>query len=100
MRLFISKHARHRFIQRYANLFHKSYFYHDSLTNSLIEQLFKSSVYVNWHKGSNFYRNKVESKYGPTEVYKTIEGGIFFIVRPIDGGLLLRTVVPDFDPRK
>ena len=99
MKLVISKHARQRFVTRFGNRFHKSYFYDVSLTESLIQQLYAKSVETVWDMGSPFYRNKIESAYGPTVVRMTVDRSLYFILTPLPHAYILRTVVPQFSPR-
>ena len=99
--VYVSKHARVRFVTRFKLKFHPSYFINDSMTDSLIETLIKNSrVDASWRL-SPFYRNKVESKHGPTKVFVSDAKGITFICAPLNNGdIIVRTVVKSFDPTK
>lgn len=99
--IYVSKHARIRFASRFKMKFHHSYFINESMTDSLIESLIKNSrVDESWER-SPFYRNKVESKYGPTKVFVSDAKGITFICAPLSNGdIVVRTVVKSFDPTK
>ena len=100
MQYVISRHARQRFVNRFRIYFHHSYFMSDQFTESLMESLLNSAERVDWWRQVPFYRNKVESKYGPTTVLRNSNKGITFICTPLNEGVtIVRTVVKDFDPR-
>ena len=100
-KLCISRHARTRFASRFKLKFHRSYFINESMTDSLIESLIKNSrVDESWER-SPFYKNKVESKYGPTKIFVSDTKAITFICTPLnDRVIIVRTVVKSFDPTK
>lgn len=92
-----TSHARKRFIQRFGLNFHKSYFYHNELTDNLIFALIKNSIEYDWWKTVPFYKNKIESISGPIDVYycsKPVD--MYFIVTR--DTKVIKTVVPRFDP--
>lgn len=98
MTFVVTKHSRERFTQRYKLLFHKSYFYKESLTNSLILSLIENGTRISWWENVLFYKNKVESVYGPTIAYQT--KACVFICTPLPNGkVIIRTCVKAFDPR-
>lgn len=100
MKYVISKHARQRFVSRFRNHFHSSYFLSEQLTDSLIQTLIENGQNIDWWHSIPFYKNKVESKYGPTRVVKSINKNITFICTPLHEGVtIVRTVVKEFDPR-
>lgn len=100
MKYVISKHARQRFVSRFRILFHDSYFFSERLTDSLIETLIVNGQPIDWWLSVPFYKNKVESKYGPTKVFKSVNKNITFICTPLNEGVtIVRTVVNEFNPR-
>lgn len=100
MKYVISRHARDRFVKRFRLKFHSSYFLSEHLTDSLIQSLIENGQPIDWWHRVPFYKNKVESKYGPTSVVKSINKNITFICTPLNEGVtIVRTVVNEFDPR-
>lgn len=100
MKYVISRHARQRFVSRFRNQFHASYFLSEHLTDSLIGTILDNAHHIDWWHRVPFYKNKVESKYGPTKVLKSINKNITFICTPLNEGVtIVRTVVRVFDPR-
>lgn len=100
MKYVISRHARQRFVSRFRNHFHSSYFLSEHLTDSLIGTLLDKAHHIDWWYRVPFYKNKVESRYGPTKVLKSINKNITFICTPLNESVtIVRTVVREFDPR-
>ena len=100
MKYVISRHARQRFVSRFRARFHHSYFFSEQLTDSLIQTLIENGQHIDWWHRVPFYKNKVESKYGPTRVVKSINKNITFICTPLNESVtIVRTVVREFDPR-
>lgn len=98
-KVIVSRHARERFKERYFNYYPVHYFYSERFTDSLIQELVKNAVEVLDWRLSAFYRNKVESKYGPTRVFKS-QKSMHFLCTPMDNGkLMVRTVVYKFNHR-
>lgn len=93
----VSKHARKRFRERYRLYFHKSYFYSNELTDNLIYSLLTKSVKIDDWKRCPFYKNKVESIYGQTDVYKVTSPTTMYLI--VDKNInIVRTVQHTFNP--
>lgn len=100
MKYVVGRHARDRFKQRYRIKFPAHYFLSEHLTDSLILNLVENGTRITWWECVPFYKNKVESKYGPTIAILSKKKGIVFLCTPIHHNVtMIRTVVKNFDPR-
>lgn len=89
-KIIVSTHARDRFLQRFRLYFTpqlKRWMY----DNVIVGQIAGGYECTRW-KSVPFYRNKVESEYGPTIVIA--RKPCYYICHPKDDKLVVYTVVP------
>lgn len=93
MHYIVTKHAMHRFKQRFKLLFPASYTRDDRMLESLIiGQVSTGKVMTEW-KHCPFYVNRVATEYG-TGVEVVYKSGVYYVCVVSNGKMFIKTCAP------
>ncbi len=99
MEIVVSRHSAIRFKERFRLFYSEPSMATEYNIKRLMVKLVNEGVRITWWERCPFYKNKVESTYGPTVAIQFKHG--VFICTPLPGNkLIVRTTVKKFDPTK
>ena len=99
MQIVVSRHSANRFKERFRLFYSEASMSTEYNIRQLMEKLVMGGTRITWWERCPFYKNKVESTYGPTVAIE-FKHGVFICTPLAQHKMIVRTTVKRFDPTK
>ena len=99
MQIVVSRHSANRFKERFRLFYSEASMSTEYNIRQLMEKLVMGGTRITWWECCPFYKNKVESAYGPTIAIQ-FKHGVFICTPLTRDKIIVRTTVKKFDPTK